>query len=88
MLRGFPRAQFEIAGVEQRVAPGEKAKLCRTKDVTRGQQEKVEIMDTSSFAKWQYMLCSFARQSSLHQTCGALGDEDLVMWRNVVTVRM
>jgi hypothetical protein len=34
------------------------------------------------------MLGAIARESGLHQTRGAIGKDDLVMWRNVVAVRV
>jgi hypothetical protein len=88
LLGGFPWSQFEIASVKQRVTRREKAKLCRTKDVTGGQQHNIEIMYCSPFTKWQHMLGANARQSGVHQTRGAIGKDDLIMGRNVVAVRV
>src|SRR5436189_262124 len=34
------------------------------------------------------MLCSFARQSRLHQTRGPLGDDDLIVQGDVITMRV
>src|SRR5436190_107603 len=45
-------------------------------------------MDCSLFPKWQNVLAARAWQPALHQPRGALGNNDFVVWRNVVAVRV
>ena len=85
---GFSRTQFEIAGVKQRFLFGEKEKLGRTENVTGGQQHYIETVHRSPFAEGQHMLDARPWEPRLHESRSELGDNDLVMRRNVIVVRM
>ena len=87
-LSRFPRAQFEIAGVKQRFVFGGKKKLRGTKNVTGGQECYIEIVHCSLLAKRQHVLCARAGQTRPHQARGAFRDNDFVVRRNVVAVRV
>ena len=67
---------------------GGKKKLRGTKNVTRGQERYIDIVHRSFFAKRQHVLGARAGQTRLHQTRRALGDDDFVVRRNVVAVRV
>ena len=51
-------------------------------------QHYIDAADRSSFPKWQWMLDARARQTDLHEACCALGNDHLLVRRDVVTVRM
>src|SRR4029079_15307929 len=51
-------------------------------------QRYINAADRSSFPKWQWMLDARARQTDPHQACCALGNDHLLVRRDVVTVRV
>ena len=51
-------------------------------------QHYLDAADRSSFPKWQWMLDARARQTDTHQARGALGNDHLLVRRDVVTVRV
>jgi|SRR5215831_18553146 len=54
----------------------------------RRYQHYIDAANRSSFPKWQCVLDARARQSGLHQACCALGNDHLLVRRDVVTMRM
>jgi len=56
--------------------------------VTGGQQHYIEIVHRSLFAEGQDMLDARPWEPRLHDPRGALGENDLVMRRNVIAVRV
>ncbi len=81
-------AQFEIAGVEQRVGVGLQKELGRSKNVTGWEKHQVETAHRGHLAERDDMLFSFSRQTCLHQARGAFGNNDLVMRGDVIAVRV
>jgi hypothetical protein len=62
--------------------------LGRAEDVTRRQQGKTKIMDSPLFAERKGVLDPRSRHPRLHQSCGAFGENDLFVRRDVVAMRM
>jgi hypothetical protein len=88
LLSGLAGPQFEIPRVKQCLITSEKETLGGPKDVAGRQQHKIEPAHGSPFAKWQDMLGPPARKPALHQTRGSLRDDDLIVGRDVVNVRV
>ena len=51
-------------------------------------QHEVNTANEASFTKWQSMLDARARHTDLHQTCCTLGNDHLLVRRDVVAVRV
>jgi len=56
--------------------------------MTSRQQCDIDIADRALLAKGQDMLVAFAGQARLHQPRGPLRNDDLLMRRNVIAVRV
>jgi len=53
-----------------------------------GYQHQIDAANRSPFPKWQSMLDARARQANVHQARRALGNDHLLVWRDVVAVRV
>src|SRR5215469_4970286 len=51
-------------------------------------QHQIDAANRSPFPKWQSMLDARARQANLHQARRAFGNDHLLVWRDVVAVRV
>ena len=85
---GFSGTQLEISRVKERFVAGKKETLRRAKDMAGGQQHQIQPIHASLFAKWQNVLRAGARQPTLHQARCALGNDDFIVWRNMIAMRV
>src|SRR5262249_18344435 len=88
VLRGPARTQLEIASVKECVVTSENKALGRTKDMPGRYQHYIDAANRSSFSKWQRMLSTRSRQPGPHQACCALGNDHLLVRRDVVAMRV
>jgi hypothetical protein len=88
LLSGSARAQLEIASIEERVFTSENKALRRTEDMPGRYQRQINAANRSPLPKWQWMLDAPARQTDLHQTCCALGNDYFMVRRDVVAMRV
>lgn len=87
-FRGEAGAQFEIAGVKERAGFGFEEKLCRTKDVARGQKHEVETAHCCRLTEGDDVLVAFAGEPRLHQARSPFGNDDFLMRGDVIAMRM
>jgi hypothetical protein len=70
------------------VPASENEALRRTKDMPGGYQHYIDAANRSSLPKWQWMLDARTRQTDPHQARCALGNDHLLVRRDVVTMRV
>ena len=87
-LGGTAGPQLEIAGVKQGAGIGLEKELRRAKNMAGGQERDAETADGRRLAERQDVFVAFAGKARLHQARGAFRDDDLVVRRDVVAVRM
>ena len=88
-LRGSARPQFEIAGVKERAVISLKEKLCGAKDVAGRQQHDFHAAHRSCVRR-RAATCSLRLPGirASHQTRCSFRDDDLVVRRDMIAVRV
>src|SRR5262249_42067100 len=87
-LGGTAGAQLEIPGVKQRAPIGFQKELCGTKDMSGGQKRDAKSANQGWDTEWKHTFAALSRQASLHETRGPFRDDDFIVGRDMIAVRM
>ncbi len=87
-LGGTAGTQLEITRVKQRPPVGLEKELRGTKDMAGRQKRYGKSANQGRYAERKHMFVTLARQARLHEARGPFRDDNLIVRRDMVAVRM